>query len=411
LEGEERVEFKPIPARDLLVEILSTSELMIDLAYASALFNDEDLAQNVVELSEKVDRLCHQLAMIIAIAARDKEDAEAMLGLWVLASNSDKMSDAATDVAYTVLRGLGIPRIASEAFEEVEERIGRYNLNENSILVGKTPKELALEGKIGVDIIALRRGEEWIFNPSDVVLAPKDLLLVRGDRESLSAFRSIASGELNEFKVPQLPPLREEEAKTPEEKLGSMLADLIDLAKLSVDLAHSSFLYFNPDIAREVEKLELLVDLLHTDLELEAIKTGREKGIPEKKVLGLLRLALAAENITDAARSIAEVVLGGVRPHPIVEQVMRETADTVFMVEVKEGSKVTGLSLGDLNLEEMGLRIIAVKRGERWIYKPTPSFVLKEGDIVVVSGYKEGRENFEKMVFFEDKGGISILKR
>ncbi|RLG49113.1 MAG: potassium channel protein, partial [Thermoproteota archaeon] len=171
MEGEERVEFKPIPARDLLVEILSTSELMIDLAYASALFNDEDLAQNVVELSEKVDRLCHQLAMIIAIAARDKEDAEAMLGLWVLASNSDKMSDAATDVAYTVLRGLGTPRIASEAFEEVEERIGRYNLNENSILVGKTPKELALEGKIGVDIIALRRGEEWIFNPSDVVLA------------------------------------------------------------------------------------------------------------------------------------------------------------------------------------------------------------------------------------------------
>ncbi|HDD68889.1 MAG TPA: hypothetical protein ENG61_00840, partial [Candidatus Korarchaeota archaeon] len=128
LEGEERVEFKPIPAKDLLVEILSTSELMIDLAYASAIFNDEDLAQNVVELSEKVDRLCYQLAMIIALAARDKEDAETMLGLWVLASNSDKISDAATDVAYTVLRGFGIPRIASEAFEEVEERIGRYHI-------------------------------------------------------------------------------------------------------------------------------------------------------------------------------------------------------------------------------------------------------------------------------------------
>ncbi len=399
MEGEERVEFKPIPARDLLVEILSTSELMIDLAYASALFNDEDLAQNVVELSEKVDRLCHQLAMIIAIAARDKEDAEAMLGLWVLASNSDKISDAATDVAYTVLRGLGIPRITSEAFEEVEERVGKYHLSENSILVGKSPKELALEGKIGVDIIALKRGEEWVFNPSDVVLSPNDLLLARGDRESLLAFRKIASGELKEFKVPQLPPVMEEEAETPEEMLGSMLADLIDLAKLSVDLAHSSFLYFNPDIAKEVEKLELLVDLLHTDLEIEAIKTGREKGIPEEKVLGLLRLALAAENITDAARSIAEVVLGGVRPHPIVEQVMRETADTVFMVEIEDGSKVVGLSISEINLEEMGLRIIAVKRGDRWIYKPTPSFVLKKKDLVVISGYKEGREKFEKMIF------------
>ncbi|HIE23027.1 MAG TPA: hypothetical protein EYP68_02225, partial [Candidatus Korarchaeota archaeon] len=246
MEGGERVEFKPIPAKDLLIEIISTSELMIDLAYASALFNDEDLAHNVVELGEKVDRLCYQLAMIIAIAARDKEDAEAMLGLWVLASNSDKISDAATDVAYTVLRGLGIPRIASEAFEEVEERIGRYYLSSNSILVGYCPKELALEGKIGVDIIAIKRGSTWMLNPSDVKMAPNDLVLVRGDRESLSAFKSIASGELKEFKVPQLPPVKEEEVKTPERKLGSMLADLIDLAKLSVNLAHSSFLYFNP---------------------------------------------------------------------------------------------------------------------------------------------------------------------
>jgi uncharacterized protein with PhoU and TrkA domain len=341
--------------------------------------------------------------MIITIAARDKEDAEAMLGLWVLASNSNKISDAATDVAYTVLRGLGIPRIASEAFEEVEERISRHYLSSNSILVGYCPKELALEGKIGVDIIAIKRGDTWMLNPSDVKMAPNDLVLVRGDRESLSAFKSIASGELKEFKVPQLPPVREEEVKTPERQLGSMLADLIDLAKLSVNLAHSSFLYFSPDIAREVEKLELLVDLLHTDLELEAIKTGRERKIPEERVLGLLRLALAAENITDAARSIAEVVLGGVRPHPIVEQVMRETADTVFMLDVREGSKVIGLSLAELNLEEIGLRIIAVKRGDRWIYKPTPSFVLNEGDLLVVSGYKEGRESFEKMVLTEEK--------
>ncbi len=398
MEGEERVEFKPIPARDLLIEIISTSELMIDLAYASALFNDEDLAHNVVELGEKVDRLCYQLAMIISIAARDKEDAEAMLGLWVLASNSNKISDAATDVAYTVLRGLGIPRIASEAFEEVEERVGRYHLSSNSILIGYCPKELALEGKIGVDIIAIKRGDVWMLNPSDVKMAPNDLVLVRGNQESLSAFKNIASGELKEFKVPQLPPVTEEKVKTPERQLGSMLADLIDLAKLSVNLAHSSFLYFNPDIAREVEKLELLVDLLHTDLELEAIKTGRERKIPEKRVLGLLRLALAAENITDAARSIAEVVLGGVRPHSIVEHVLRETVDTVFMVKVEEGSRVIGKRIAELDIAEMGLRIIAIRREEEWIYKPTTSFVLREKDLLVVSGYKEGREKFEKLV-------------
>ncbi len=395
---EERVEFKPIPAKDLLIEITSTSELMIDLAYASAVFNDEDLAHKVVELSDRVDLLCHQLAMIIAIAARDKEDAESMLGLWVLASNSNKISDAATDVAYTILRGFGIPKIASEAFKEVEERLGRFILAPDSILVGRSPKELALEGKIGVDIIAIRRGEKWILDPSDVLMNPNDLILVRGDREGLFAFKKIASGELKEFRVPELPPSKEREAKTPEERLGSMLADLIDLAKLSVDLAHSSFLYFNQDIAKEVEKLEALVDVLHTDLELEAIRTGREREIPEEKILGLLRLALSAENITDAARSIAEVVIGGVRPHPIVEDVMREKADTVFMVKVEEKSGVVGRSLAELELEEMGLRVIAVKRRDRWVYKPTPSFILRGGDQLIVSGYKEGRKSFEKLV-------------
>jgi uncharacterized protein with PhoU and TrkA domain len=73
----EKIEYKPIPVRTLLVEIKNLSELMIDLAYSSALFHSPELAEDVLELEEKVDTLAYLLRMNMMIAARDAQDAEA----------------------------------------------------------------------------------------------------------------------------------------------------------------------------------------------------------------------------------------------------------------------------------------------------------------------------------------------
>ena len=45
-----KIEYKPIPVRELLLEMKNLSELMIDLAYSAALFNDKPLAEDVMEL-------------------------------------------------------------------------------------------------------------------------------------------------------------------------------------------------------------------------------------------------------------------------------------------------------------------------------------------------------------------------
>jgi uncharacterized protein with PhoU and TrkA domain len=46
-----------------------------------------------------------------------------------------------------------------------------------------------------------------------------------------------------------------------------------------------------------------------------------------------------------------------------------------------------GKSLGYLSVEtETGMRIIAIKRGIRWIYDPDEDLPLKEGDVMVVRG-------------------------
>ncbi|MDH5788443.1 MAG: potassium channel protein, partial [Candidatus Bathyarchaeota archaeon] len=57
------------------------SELMIDLAYSAALFNDKELADDVLELESRVDTLSYLLDMTIMIAARDSKDAEMLVGV------------------------------------------------------------------------------------------------------------------------------------------------------------------------------------------------------------------------------------------------------------------------------------------------------------------------------------------
>ncbi len=51
----EKIVYKPIPVRELLLEMKNLSELMIDLAYSAALYNDKDLAEDVLALERRVD--------------------------------------------------------------------------------------------------------------------------------------------------------------------------------------------------------------------------------------------------------------------------------------------------------------------------------------------------------------------
>ena len=104
----EKIVYKPIPVRELLLEMKNLSELMIDLAYSAALYNDKDLAEDVLELENRVDSLSYLLDMEIMVAARDPKDAEALIGVSIVAASTDKISDAAADIAAIVTRNIGI---------------------------------------------------------------------------------------------------------------------------------------------------------------------------------------------------------------------------------------------------------------------------------------------------------------
>jgi uncharacterized protein with PhoU and TrkA domain len=194
----ERIAFKPIPVRELLVEMKNLSELMIDLAYSAALFNDKELAEDVLTLESRIDDLAYLLDIEIMVASRgDPRDAEALIGVATVAAATDKISDAAADIAAIVTRGIGVHPIVGAIFEKVEERLMKATVKEGSVIAGKQIRRLDLAARMGVDLIAIRRNKDWIINPkgTERTLAG-DILITRGAPIGIKEFKDLAEGRL-----------------------------------------------------------------------------------------------------------------------------------------------------------------------------------------------------------------------
>jgi len=194
----EKIEYQPISVREIVLEMKNLSELMIDLAYSAALFNDKELAEDVIDLEKRIDHLALLLEMHIMIAARDPEDAESLLAVSRIGSAADKISDAAADIAAIVVHDIGVHPIVTRIFENVEERLIRAKVTKDSLIVGKKIHELDLAAKMGVDILAIGRNKEWIINPEEYeIIKEGDTLIVRGSSLGTKRFKETTEKSQN----------------------------------------------------------------------------------------------------------------------------------------------------------------------------------------------------------------------
>ena len=171
---------------------------------------------------------------------------------------------------------------------------------------------------------------------------------------------------------------------------------LKDTSELMIDLAYSSLLLNSQALAEEVEALENYMDNLHTDFERLVLSSGFT---PEesKDFLGLIRLGVVTEKIADAAMEIADVVLKGLEPHPILKLVIEEAEETVTKVTVSEKSPLVGKTIREAQIqEETGMWVLVIRRGNWWL-RPRPATVIKVGDVLIASGYAEGEADFEAL--------------
>ncbi|MCS7096300.1 MAG: PhoU family transcriptional regulator [Candidatus Bathyarchaeota archaeon] len=174
------------------------------------------------------------------------------------------------------------------------------------------------------------------------------------------------------------------------------LAELKDTSELMIDLAYSALLLNSKELAEEVQRLEEHVDELHTEFELLVLSSGFRKE-EAKGLLGLIRLGVAAEKISDAAAQIAEVVLRGIEPHQVLKLTIEEAEETIVYTTVTGESALVGKTLREARIpEETGMWILAIKRNGKCI-RPRSDSRIQAGDIIIASGYAEGADDLREL--------------
>ena len=67
--------------RDILLEMKDRSELAVSLAYAAVMYNDEEIADEVLELENELDELRYELSVRAIVAGRSFEEAEELAAI------------------------------------------------------------------------------------------------------------------------------------------------------------------------------------------------------------------------------------------------------------------------------------------------------------------------------------------
>lgn len=162
---------------------------MIDLAYTAILYGDESLAEKFNELEEGMEEMAITLNISASLSVRDVEDALALIPIFKVAQASLKIANSTADMAMVVKKNIDISEIIREAFQDVDESIYKAHVELDSPIANKKIKELELQRRLGVDILAIKRGDEWIFTPKGKEkILPKDVIYLRGNSDSLLVF-------------------------------------------------------------------------------------------------------------------------------------------------------------------------------------------------------------------------------
>ena len=115
------MEERPRNLREMLSEAKDTSELMVDLAYASVYFDDPDMAEEIGELEEDMSALVQAMRTVCVLAVRNPREAVEMSSVLQVISAIERIANSAVDISRIVTRKLGIPAELIADLSEAEE--------------------------------------------------------------------------------------------------------------------------------------------------------------------------------------------------------------------------------------------------------------------------------------------------
>ncbi|ELZ25851.1 potassium channel family protein [Natrinema limicola] len=182
-------------AVDTIIHMKDFSELAVDLAYSSVLFDSEELAEEVRNLEVEVDAMQSRFEAWTLRAAADASDPVVLRGLIQLGNSTERISDSAIEISEGVLRDIDVHPVVQLAVQESDEIITRVVVDPDSDLDDTAVTAGVPDADSMMSVIAIRRpGEGWLLvADADAELRGGDVLISKGTRTAAADFRELAS--------------------------------------------------------------------------------------------------------------------------------------------------------------------------------------------------------------------------
>ena len=377
--------------KDLLSASKDTTELMLDLAFASVFLDEEKLAREVLRLEDLMDEAVRELRILCMLATRSPEDAEQLSGVLGMVNAIEEIADAAEDIARVTLRDLGVPPALRDDLRYADEVTARVKLRGSSALAGRSLRDIALPAETGMWVIAIRREVEYEHGPrADTTLLDGDVLFLQGPAEGVDLVRGMAGAKALGLASPPV-----QGKLTDLDRAVDILIEMKNAAEASVGLAYSAVLFDDTGLASEVSGIEDTCDSLYHDLQHWVLRAARE--LPDDDDLdglrALISIGQSAEAIADAAQEMTRLAETPEETHPVIRAALINTEERVDDAVVQPDAEMVGKTLRELKLRTTtGADVLALQRQGRWINKPRSARRVEAGDRLVVLGPEEGIE-------------------
>lgn len=186
---------------DIVLEIKDKSELMVDLAYSSILYDNKIIAKEVYDLEDLVDSLYKDIQKkTLENVSNKKLSVNDALTVIRLAECGEKISDAAQEIADVELRDVELHPILKMSIRESDQVFTRVQVNEKSVLCGKTLGDIKLASETGMMVIAMRHGNRWLYGPNkNTKIDSGDILFAKGPEDGEKHLIDIATGKTNKI--------------------------------------------------------------------------------------------------------------------------------------------------------------------------------------------------------------------
>ena len=396
----------------MLAEAKDTSELMVDLAYASVYFGDDGMAEEVFELEHHMSELVHDMRAVCVLAARHPREADGMSSVLQVVSAIERIANAAVDIARIVTHRLGIPPQLVADLSDAEEVSHRVLVSQGSHMAHRPLSALELPVQAGMRVMAIRRERTWNTDvEGDTILVPGDVLFLRGSSAGITRLRELAAAPVWE---PPVPP--EDTFVTDLDRAVDVLVEMKNISEVAVGLAYSALVLRDAGLAAEVRHLEDRLDDMKDRLELWVLRAA-SADLDPSPLRGLIQLAEAAEDLGDQAQQMVWLIEQQEDVPPIIGIALGDSDDVVMQLPVAAGSEMDGATLAQLQLAiEPGFTVMAIRRGGGYLYRPRGHVRLAAGDELIASGPEEGRAILAHRAGWvlqidEDTGETELLAR